>query len=146
MPNAASFGCADIAFRSFCFIIDIFYELGIAYYIGSYGLRSWFFTWQSWIRRKIFPISLPFPLFNYCHYLLSSSPCSSLLISSDEPRCLRRMFQMWFTCYWFIRNWNWTTWKGSDIDGNGCIISRYFDRHIQLWDAEAKESTHDGLW
>ena len=28
MPNAASFGCADIAFRSFCFIIDIFYELG----------------------------------------------------------------------------------------------------------------------
>jgi hypothetical protein len=28
--------------------------------------------------------------------------------------------------------------ESSDIDGNGCIISRYFDRHIQLWDAEAK--------
>jgi hypothetical protein len=48
------------------------------------------------------------------------------------------MFQMWFSSYGFIRIWNRTTWKGRDIDGNGCIISRYFDRHTQLWDAEAK--------
>jgi hypothetical protein len=43
--------------------------------------------------QEIFPISLRFLFL----YLLSSSRCSSLLISSDEPRCLRRMFQMWFT-------------------------------------------------